>query len=106
MATAAIIKVDPAKLLETASAFDTQSTQVSNITTEMMNLVTGLSSQWEGSASQTYVERFKSLEDDIQKLIAKVKEYVSDLEQIASVYSTYEEESVQAAQALEIDVIS
>ena len=43
-----IIKVSPQLLSSTASEFGNQGNLISNITGEMMNLITGMASTWDG----------------------------------------------------------
>lgn len=102
----AIIKVDPKVLLSTSESFKGQGSTVSNLTSQMMTTITGLASQWEGEASTAYINKFKNLQDDIDKLVKKINEYVADLQSIAQVYETYEKKSLEEANALADDVIS
>ena len=46
-----------------------------------------LSSAWEGEAATAYINKFKSLETDIQTLIRMINEHVSDLNQMAEAYA-------------------
>ncbi|MBQ9808076.1 MAG: WXG100 family type VII secretion target [Ruminococcus sp.] len=106
MADTSIIKVDPQVLKTTAETFQSQGTKVSSLTQQMMTLITGLSSQWEGEASTAYVTKFKGLQDDIEKLMKKINEYTTDLQSIAAVYESYEQKSTEEASALSDNVIS
>ena len=63
-----ILKVTPEKLSATAQDFSGQATQVNNTTTEMMELVQGLSAVWQGEASQAYLTKFQGLQDDMEKM--------------------------------------
>lgn len=101
-----IIKVDTQTLLNVAGEFSTEGSQIASLTSEMLTIVRGLASQWEGEASNTFINQFSQLEDDIQRMSLKINEFVDDLQAIAEVYSTYEQQSAEAAAALETDVIS
>lgn len=72
----------------------------------MMNIVASMSSVWEGEAASSYMTKFKSLESDIQTLNRMIKEHVNDLEQMASLYSTAEQQNVDDAASLSSGVIS
>lgn len=85
------IIVTPEELLNTADEFNSQGTQIGNLTSEMMSTVTGLSAAWEGEAAQVYIEKFKGLEDDIQRMIAMITEHVTDLQEMANAYSQAEQ---------------
>ena len=100
-----IIKVDTQTLVNVAGEFQNEGSQIASLTSEMMQLVTGLANQWQGEASQVFIGQFKQLEDDIQRMAAKINEFVDDLNSIANVYSTYEQQSADAAAALDGDVI-
>ena len=100
-----IIKVSPETLISTAGEFSNQGSTINTLTGEMMTLVTGLSSVWEGEAATTYINKFKGLEDDIQKMIRMVEEHVSDLEEMARVYQDSDRVGVDEASGLLSDVI-
>ncbi|MBO6142550.1 MAG: WXG100 family type VII secretion target [Lachnospira sp.] len=99
------LKVTPEQLRATSSDFQSKGQQVSSLTTEMMDLVTSLSSAWEGDASNAYINKFKELSDDIQRMIAMITEHTNDLNDMAASYDEAERRNVEAAQTLSGDVI-
>lgn len=100
-----IIRVSPEQLISTAGEFSNQGSSISALTGEMMLLVTGLSSVWEGEAATAYMTKFKGLEDDIQRMIRMVQEHASDLEEMASVYTQSDKTGADEASGLLSDVI-
>lgn len=100
-----IIKVSPELLISTAGEFNNQGTAISTLTGEMMQLVAGLSSAWEGEAATAYMTKFKGLEDDIQKMIRMVKEHATDLEEMARIYQDADIKGSEEAGSLSADVI-
>lgn len=52
------------------------------------------------------MSKFKSLESDIQTLNRMIQEHVSDLEQMANLYSNAEQQNVDDAASLSSGVIS
>ncbi len=100
-----IIRVSPEQLISTAGEFSNQGSSISALTGEMMQLVTGLSSVWEGEAATAYMTKFKGLEDDIQRMIRMVQEHASDLEEMASVYTQSDKTGADEASGLLSDVI-
>jgi WXG100 family type VII secretion target len=100
-----ILKVSPEILINTADTFSTEGSQIGTLTTQMMELVTGMSGLWTGEASQAYITKFQGLEDDIQKLIRMVQEHSTDLQTMAQQYQTAEEQNAQLAQSLSADVV-
>ncbi|WP_418752142.1 WXG100 family type VII secretion target [Frisingicoccus sp.] len=100
-----IIKVSPQLLTSTASELSNQGATVSSLTTEMMTTITGLASAWEGDAANAYINKFKGLEDDIQKMVRMIQEHSTDLEEMARIYSEADAASVDEANSLSSDVI-
>lgn len=99
------IKVSPDRLVQTANEFNGQATAIANITSEMLQLVSGTSGIWTGDAAVQFVNRFNGLDNDMTRLAGMVREYVEDLTQIATVYSNAESENAEMAQSLANDVI-
>lgn len=100
------ILVTPEELIGTATEFQTQGKNIQDLTSQMMNTVTGLSASWEGEASNAYIQKFKGLEDDIQKMISMINEHVNDLQEMADIYSTAEQSNIDDISGLTSDVIS
>ena len=105
MNTNAILNVNAQDLINTADMFEQLGSTVNQLTSEMLDLVTGLSSVWEGDVAQMYISKFTSLEDDIEKMVGMITEHVSDLYEMASNYMDAEAEGMNAAEILSTDVI-
>lgn len=100
------LKVEPSKLKSTATAFQSTGNAIKSLTNQMTNLVNGLTgSVWSGDAASAYTNKFKGLQDDINRMIAMVNEHVSDLQEMAAEYEKAESANVSAASALSSDVI-
>lgn len=100
-----IIKVSTEQLRSTSSEFSTLGQRVSSLTSDMTNLITGLSSGYEGEAAQAYINKFRGLDDDIQKINRMIQEHVTDLNDMAQRYDEAENKSVSDAGTLSSDVI-
>lgn len=100
-----ILNVKPEQLIQSAGEFNSEASTISNLTTEMTNMVVGLTSVWEGEASTAYITKFKGLEDDIQKMIRMIQEHSKDLEDMARNYMDTEQQIIQEANSLSSDVI-
>lgn len=100
-----IIKVSTEQLRNTANEFSGLGQQVSSLTSEMVSLVAGLSSGYEGEAAQAYINKFRGLEDDIQKINRMIQEHVTDLNDMAQRYDQAEQNNVSDAGNLSSDVI-
>lgn len=99
------IIVTTEQLTSTAEEFSAQGTVISNLTTEMVQKVTALSSAWEGEAATAYINKFNSLEDDIQKMIRMINEHVQDLNEMANAYRQVEDANLEDINGLSSDVI-
>ncbi len=105
MAMEGIIKVNPETLNSTASEFGNQAGSLQNLTNQMMNLVTGLSSAWQGEAATSYIGKFQGLQDDMDKMFRMIQEHSTDLQEMAQAYITAETQNSEFAQSLSSDVI-
>lgn len=99
------LRVTPEQLINTASEFSSIGSTVANLTEQMTTTVTGLASIWQGEAATSYVNRFNGLNDDIQKLVAMIREHSTDLNEMAQAYMSSDDKNVQLAETLSSDVI-
>lgn len=100
-----IIKVTPEQLQSTSTEFAAKGQTIGTLTTQMTDLVVGLSSVWEGEAATAYVNKFRQLDDDIQKMIRMVQEHSDDLNEMAKVYIDSEIANSEEIENLSGDVI-
>lgn len=100
-----ILRVTPEQLIGTASEFQSKGNTVNNLTSEMMSLVTGMSSVWEGEAASTYINKFSQLQDDIQRMVGMITEHTNDLNEMAAAYQDAERANMEVAESLPADVI-
>ena len=105
MAAEGIIKVNPDLLNSTASEFGGQATALQNLTGQMMNIVSGLTSAWQGEASTDYIGKFQGLQDDMDKMFRMIQEHSTDLQEMATAYINAEQQNAEVAQSLSADVI-
>lgn len=99
------LRVTPEQLTNTATEFSTIGNTVSNLTEEMTTTVTSLANIWQGDAATTYINRFNGLNDDIQRLIAMIREHATDLTEMAQTYTSGDNQNIQLAETLSADVI-
>ena len=100
-----IIKVSPEKLRATASEFDSLGGNVRNLPSQMMTTVTGLGAQWQGEAATAYINKFKGLEDDIQRMCNMITEHSRDLQDMAAAYERSDADNMADANSLLDNVI-
>lgn len=100
-----IINVTPEQLISTSSEFSAQGNIIQQLTTEMVNTVTSLSSVWEGESASLYIQKFTGLQDDIQRMLNMVREHVADLQEMAQNYMNAENQNLEDFGSLSSDVI-
>ena len=100
------IKVSPEKLTATAGEFSSEGSNMTNLVSEMINIVSSMNSTWEGDASVAYITKFNSLESDLQVLNRMIQEHVSDLKEMANLYRTAEQSNADDASSLASGIIS
>ncbi len=101
-----ILKVTPEKLISTASEFSSTGSSINSITTEMMSIVNGLKSTWQGDAATTYSTKFNQLQDDMDRMHRMIQEHVTDLNEMATKYQAAESANSDLGSSLSGDVIS
>lgn len=101
-----ILKVTPEKLISTAEAFNTTGGQVRSLTQQMIGIIDGLRSSWEGEAASNYNTKFHQLDDDMEKMHRMIEEHVKDLNEMAKQYQMAESANVETGSGLAGDVIS
>lgn len=100
-----ILKVTPEKLIQTSGEFEASGNQMKNLTSEMMELVQGMKSIWQGEAASAYGNKFHSLQTDMDKLYRMVQEHVKDLQEMASHYQKAEEGSTQQGSGMNANIV-
>lgn len=100
------LRVTPEKLISTAAEFGSSGQTVSSLTQQMMSIVTGLSSVWQGDAATDYISRFSQLQGDIDQMNRMIQEHVTDLNEMARVFQEAEAANQETAAGLATDVIS
>ena len=67
-------------------------------------LINGTKNYWEGEASNTHVRIYKDIEDDVNKVITRLKENPVKLQTMAGVYDEAESSAEAAASQLPTNV--
>ena len=98
--------VTPEEMERTANDLEGVQGQVDSITQQMLDEARNLSAIWEGEAATAYVNKFNTLEDDMQRMRNMVREHVGDLREMAGLYRQAEAQNEAEAQGLPSDAIS
>ena len=99
-----LINVTPEKLKATASSFQQAGKDVKKTTSDMLQLVRGISSSiWSGEASSIYLGKFNGLDAKMCKMIEEESQHLTT---IAQEYQLAEEQNKQVAATLKNNVIA
>jgi Uncharacterized protein conserved in bacteria len=98
--------VTPEEMRSTADNLEGVQGQITSITQQMLEEARNLASIWEGDAATAYINKFNTLEDDMEKMRNMVREHVSDLRQMAGLYENAERANESEANSLPSDAIS
>lgn len=99
------LRVTPEKMISVSTQFGQSDATVNSLTTQMMDIVSQLSSTWAGEAATTYYNKLKGLQGDMQKLHKMIQEHTTDLNDMAKTYQQAEKDNVQTASALKTNEI-
>ncbi len=105
MAISGMLKVTPEKLIQVSNEFSQSGKTISSLTAEMLSIVNGLKSIWQGQAALEYSNRFNSLGDDIERINKLIQEHVSDLNAMAAEYQNAENQSMEESSKLLSDIV-
>ena len=106
MAITGSLRVTPEKLISTSTQFGDSNTQVSNLTKQMMDIVSQLNPTWAGEAATGYYNKLKGLQGDMQKLSRMIQEHSKDLAEMGKTFQQAEKDNVSTANALKTDTLS
>ncbi|MCQ2497761.1 MAG: WXG100 family type VII secretion target [Lachnospiraceae bacterium] len=101
-----LLKVTPEKLLSSSEEFGSMGVEMNNLTRQMMEIVNGMRSFWQGEAQGAYNSKFSMLQADMDKLYRMVEEHSKDLSEMARNYQETENVNMESGQNLESNVVS
>ena len=97
------LKVQPDVLIAKSSELSTERTAIMALMDQAKSDIGSLTGVWRSEAADEYQSRFRMVYDDIENMLAIVAEYVSDLNELASVYASAERAAKSAAEGLPTD---
>lgn len=100
-----MLKVTPEKLIQASGEFEAAGGQMKNLTGEMLSLISGLGSIWQGEAASAYQGKFENLSSDMEKLYRMVQEHATDLQEMAARYQSAESGNTEQGSSLQNGVI-
>ena len=103
---AVTLRVTPDRLRTTAAQFNGTSNQVQNTSRQIVAIAGELRGTWGGQAASTYYGKIEGLQNDTRKIHRMINEHVQDLQKMANMYDTHENENVATNQSLRVDNIT
>ena len=95
-----IIKVTPEELQATAGEFQSLNSQVKATTDDMISQINNLKPVWEGQAAEALYSKITGLQQDMDKIYRMINEHVNDLNEMAQIYITAEQQNEQTSSDL------
>lgn len=99
-----IIKVTPEELKNQSNQVSEDIKAIEKHWRSISNLVNGTKTYWEGDASNTHIRIYKDVEDDVNKIIARMKENPVKLLTMAGIYDEAEQNAVSMSAELPTDI--
>ncbi len=100
-----VLKVDPVDLQAAADALARKINLMKNQFQSMISKVDSTAHYWEGDAANKYRAEFKGESPEFDEAFARMSEHVTDLYNIAGVYTGVEKAATELASDLSSDVI-
>lgn len=90
-----ILKVSPEELQTVAKEFGERGNKIALLMNDMISTVESINGYWQGEAALTYINKFKGLQDDINKMNGIIQNHVEDLNDMAQGYKQTENKSIE-----------
>ncbi len=100
------LTVSPQKMYETASGIEAKITDSKKDFETLVQKANATSAYWEGDAAETSRKQFEKQNENFQKLIANLTNYVTELRMITSIYESSESMTAEAANSLASGILS
>lgn len=99
------LTVNADSLKSAASEMATCANAIQGQVGAILTTVSELSSAWQGDAATTFINRFKELNDDMDKMMAMTNEYAKDLDSMADNYLATESANSELPSGLNTNVL-
>lgn len=101
-----MLKVTPEQLKSKAGEIQKQINSFENSWNQITQIIQNSKGYWVGDASNAHQKAYKDCQNDVQRIIKRLKEHPQDLMEMAGVYESSEQTAVSLAQALPADIIA
>lgn len=99
------IKVDPVDLQRASDELEKKLKTLHTLFDTMIGRVESTANYWQGDASEKYRKDFKNDRSEMEEAFARIKEHVTDLYNIAGIYTGVEKQVTEISENLSSDVI-
>lgn len=99
------IKVTPDELRRQSDAVSASVNIIRDKFEDAKRLTNTTAAFWNGDAADKFREVYAGYEDEIQEIIARLSEHITDLRSMAGIYDTAEDEAGDIIESLPADVI-
>lgn len=99
------LKVTPDTLKAKAQEIEGQISRFESYSNQLAQIIKNSKGYWVGDASNSHQKQFADYQEDITRIIKRLKEHPEDLLKMADLYETAETEAAKIANALPDDVI-
>ena len=96
--------IDPAVMQSAANTVDAQRAKIENCFNSISQDANSLKPLWEGMSATSYQTTMAKIAEDAPKIVSILREYVLDLNEIASSFMTEEQKRKAQSEALPSDV--
>ena len=100
-----VLKVKPDELKKKSTEISNKISSIETDFGKIEQLVLGTRQYWEGDASTQHIKNYNKIKDDIKKIVKRLKEHPTDLEEMAGIYEQTEMAAKQLASMLPTDVL-
>lgn len=98
-------KVTPEELRRQSTAVSSTVTNVRNKFSNLERTIRNTTSFWKGDASDAFRSVYGDFKDEIEEIINRLSEHITDLERMAGVYDQAEVKANELLESLPSDVI-
>lgn len=99
------LKVAPDTLKAKAQEIQGQIARFEAYWNQLAQIVQNTKGYWVGDASNSHQKQFKDYQEDVKRIINRLKEHPEELLEMADIYTKAEQEAIRIAQTLPDDVI-
>lgn len=100
------LTVSPQRMYETASGIEAKIADSKKDFEAMIQMAAATSAYWEGDAAEGSRKQFEKQNENFQKLISNLSNYVTELRVITSIYESNESMTTEAANSLASGILS